>query len=63
MLGSRSSGRSHSTYKKHGKRSALYKAVRKIEKAQAQMRAKYQMQPVTAVASCLAKSGRVVKLR
>ncbi len=29
-----------STYKKHGKRSALYKAIRKIEKAKAQVRAK-----------------------
>lgn len=29
-----------STYKKHGKRSAFYKALRKIEKAKAQVRAK-----------------------
>ena len=29
-----------STYKKHGKRSALYKAIRKIEKAKSQVRAK-----------------------
>jgi IS5 family transposase len=31
-----------STYKKHGKRSALYKAMRKIEKAKAQVRAKVE---------------------
>ncbi|MNG05843.1 Transposase DDE domain protein [compost metagenome] len=31
-----------STYKKHGKRSALYKAMRKIEKAKAQIRAKVE---------------------
>ncbi|AKF52681.1 Transposase [Pseudomonas syringae pv. syringae HS191] len=31
-----------STYKKHGKRSALYKAIRKIEKAKAQVRAKVE---------------------
>jgi transposase, IS5 family len=31
-----------STYKKHGKRSALYKAMRKIEKAKAQFRAKVE---------------------
>ena len=31
-----------STYKKHGKRSALYKAIRKIEKAKAQIRAKVE---------------------
>ena len=31
-----------SSYKKHGKRSALYKAIRKIEKAKAQMRAKVE---------------------
>ena len=31
-----------STYKKHGKRSALYKALRKIEKAKAQTRAKVE---------------------
>ncbi|MNG03370.1 Transposase DDE domain protein [compost metagenome] len=30
----------HSTYKKYGKRCALYKAMRKIEKAKAQVRAK-----------------------
>ncbi|HCL3980718.1 TPA: transposase, partial [Pseudomonas aeruginosa] len=29
-----------STYKKHGKRSALYNAIRKIEKTKAQVRAK-----------------------
>ncbi|PPS24126.1 IS5 family transposase, partial [Pseudomonas amygdali pv. morsprunorum] len=32
----------HSTYKKHGKRSILYKAIRKIEKAKAQVRAKVE---------------------
>ncbi len=31
-----------STYKKHGKRSILYKAIRKIEKAKAQVRAKVE---------------------
>jgi len=31
-----------STYKKHGKRSALYNAIRKIEKAKAQTRAKVE---------------------
>jgi IS5 family transposase len=31
-----------SSYKKHGKRSALYKALRKIEKAKAQVRAKVE---------------------
>ncbi len=31
-----------STYKKHGKRSVLYKAIRKIEKAKAQVRAKVE---------------------
>jgi IS5 family transposase len=31
-----------STYKKHGKRSALYKAIRNIEKAKAQVRAKVE---------------------
>ncbi len=31
-----------SSYKKHGKRSALYKAIRKIEKAKAQVRAKVE---------------------
>ena len=31
-----------STYKKHGKRSALYKAMRKIEKAKAQVRSKVE---------------------
>lgn len=31
-----------STYKKHGKRSALYEATRKIEKAKAQVRAKVE---------------------
>lgn len=31
-----------STYKKHGKHSALYKAIRKIEKAKAQVRAKVE---------------------
>jgi len=31
-----------STYQKHGKRSALYKAIRKIEKAKAQIRAKVE---------------------
>ena len=31
-----------STYKKHGKQSALYKAMRKIEKAKAQVRAKVE---------------------
>ncbi|MCF5710788.1 transposase, partial [Pseudomonas syringae] len=31
-----------STYKKHGKHSALYKAMRKIEKAKAQVRAKVE---------------------
>ncbi|MDP9663510.1 UNVERIFIED_ORG: IS5 family transposase [Pseudomonas cremoricolorata] len=31
-----------STYKKHGKRSALYKALRKIEKVKAQIRAKVE---------------------
>ena len=31
-----------STYKKYGKRSALYKAIRKIEKAKAQVRAKVE---------------------
>ncbi len=31
-----------STYKKHGKRSVLYKALRKIEKAKAQVRAKVE---------------------
>lgn len=31
-----------STYKKHGKRSAVYKALRKIEKAKAQIRAKVE---------------------
>lgn len=31
-----------STYKKHGKCSALYKAMRKIEKAKAQVRAKVE---------------------
>jgi len=31
-----------STYKKHGKRSALYGALRKIEKAKAQIRAKVE---------------------
>ena len=31
-----------STYKKHGKRSALYKAIRKIEKAKAQVRPKVE---------------------
>jgi len=31
-----------SAYKKHGKRSALYKAIRKIEKAKAQVRAKVE---------------------
>lgn len=33
-------GTRRSTYKKHGKRSALYKAMRKIEKAKAQVRSK-----------------------
>lgn len=32
-----------STYKKHGKRSVLYKAIRKIEKAEAQVRAKVEL--------------------
>ncbi len=31
-----------STYKKHGKHSALYKAIRKVEKAKAQVRAKVE---------------------
>lgn len=31
-----------STYKKHGKRSVLYKAIRKIEKAKAQVRGKVE---------------------
>ena len=31
-----------STYKKHGKRSAIYNAIRKIEKAKAQVRAKVE---------------------
>jgi len=31
-----------STYKKHGTRSAVYKAIRKIEKAKAQVRAKVE---------------------
>lgn len=31
-----------STYKKYGKRSALYKAIRKIEEAKAQVRAKVE---------------------
>ncbi len=31
-----------STYKKHGKRSAIYKAIRKIEKAKAQVRTKVE---------------------
>ncbi|WP_146050786.1 transposase, partial [Pseudomonas syringae] len=33
-----------STYKKHGKRSALYKAMRKIEKGKDQVRAKVEHQ-------------------
>ncbi|EIK67606.1 ISPsy2-like transposase [Pseudomonas synxantha BG33R] len=31
-----------STYKNHGKRSSLYKAIRKIEKTKAQVRAKVE---------------------
>lgn len=31
-----------STYKKHGKRSVLYKVIRKVEKAKAQVRAKVE---------------------
>lgn len=45
MKAAESSGRSRpdaAPSKKHGKRSALYKAIRKIEKAKAQVRAKVE---------------------